>query len=117
MSSSNDSLAKCSKLCSYAALLLFDEQLDITADNIMKLVKASNNTIPPFLSSLFVDALAGVDIKQILLSASTVSAAPVSAAPVAADVVEQTAAVEEAAEDDGDSSSDEMGDLGFSLFD
>ncbi|KAF8821862.1 ribosomal protein RPP1 [Cardiosporidium cionae] len=114
---SSDSLAKSSKLCSYAALILFDEQLDITADNITKLVKASNNTIPPFLSSLFVDALAGVDIKQILVSASSVSAAPVVAAGENKEVVEKAAAADVAPEEDSDASSDEMGDLGFALFD
>lgn len=53
---------------SYAALILADEGLEITADKLQKLLKAAGVDIEPIWSTIFSKALEGKDVKQILTS-------------------------------------------------
>lgn len=101
-------------LCTYAALILHDEALTISEDNISKLVTASGNTVEPYMPMLFARALHGKNIGDLLAAGGSVggpSGAP-SSAPAAA--AADTAAKEEKKEEEEE---EEEEDMGFSLFD
>lgn len=49
-------------LCTYASLILSDEGLEISAENIEKLVKASGGSVECYMPSLFARALQGHNI-------------------------------------------------------
>eukprot|EP00922_Rhytidocystis_sp_ex-Travisia-forbesii_P022019 GHVS01032238.1.p1 GENE.GHVS01032238.1~~GHVS01032238.1.p1 ORF type:complete len:122 (+),score=39.02 GHVS01032238.1:77-442(+) len=109
--------AKQELLCTYAALILHDESLEISQANMSKLITASENTVEPYMPILFARALQGKDIGQLLTASGSVGGggggAPAAggggaaAAPEAAKKEEKEEEVEEEEEDD----------LGFSLFD
>jgi len=117
---SNDELA-----CIYAALILHDDGISVTADKIATILKAAGVSVEPYWPTLFAKALDGIDIGSLLGSlgsaASAVSAGPVSGGSAAASPAAAPAAAEEKEEvkeekkDDSDEESDE--DMGFSLFD
>ncbi|KAK6794702.1 hypothetical protein RDI58_008155 [Solanum bulbocastanum] len=100
--------------CTYAALLLFDDGIPITAEKITTVVKAANISVESYWPSLFAKLFEKRDIEDLILTVGTGggSAVAVAAAPVgggtAAPVAEEKK--EEIKED-----SDE--DLGLSLFD
>lgn len=50
-------------LCTLAALILHDEQQDITADGIKKLTEAAGVSVSPLLPQMTSRALEGVDVK------------------------------------------------------
>ena len=52
--------------CVYAGLLLFDEGMEITADKIQKIIKASGNTVDDYYPEFFAKYLASADIKSML---------------------------------------------------
>jgi len=118
---SNDELA-----CIYAALILHDDGISITADKIATILKAAGVSVEPYWPTLFAKALDGIDVGSLLGSlgsaASAVSAGPVAggggggaaaaAAPAAAEAAEE---VKEEKKAESDEESDE--DMGFSLFD
>lgn len=101
-------------LCSYAALILHDEGMDVTADEISKLIKAAGATVEPYMPSLFSRALGDVKIGDLLSAAgsgsggSSGAAAPAGGAAPAADAKAPEPEPEEEEEED---------DMGFSLFD
>merc|ERR1739838_1073684 len=64
---------------SYAALILHDEGLAITADQISALTSAANVPVQKFWPTLFAKALEGKDIDQLLTCGG--GAAPAAAAP------------------------------------
>ncbi|KAH8785556.1 60S acidic ribosomal protein P1 [Diaporthe sp. PMI_573] len=101
---------------SYAALILADEGVEITADKLQTIVKASGNEIEPIWTSLFAKALEGKDVKELLTSVGSGggAAAPAAggAAGGAADAAE--APKEEAKAEEKEESDDDMG---FGLFD
>ncbi|XP_026190797.1 60S acidic ribosomal protein P1 [Cyclospora cayetanensis] len=104
-------------LCTYASLILSDEGLDISAENIQKLITASGGSVESYLPGLFARALQGHKISDLLSGAGSVSAvAPAAgaAAPAAGDAAPEKsgkAAKEEEPEEEEDA------DMGFSLFD
>ena len=63
--------------CVYAGLLLFDEGMEITADKIQKIIKASGNAVDDYYPEFFAKYLAKSDIKSML----TVAPAAGGAAP------------------------------------
>jgi len=115
---SNDELA-----CIYAALILHDDGISITADKISTILKAAGVSVEPYWPTLFAKALDGVDVGSLLGSlgsaASAVSAGPAAggaaaaAAPAAAEAKEEVK--EEKKKEESEEESDE--DMGFSLFD
>ena len=66
--------------CVYAGLLLFDDGMDITADKIQKIIKASGNEVDGYYPEFFAKYLAKADIKSML----TVTPAAGTAAPAEA---------------------------------
>ena len=52
--------------CVYAGLLLYDEGVEITADKIQKIIKASGNTVDDYYPEFFAKYLAKADIKSML---------------------------------------------------
>jgi large subunit ribosomal protein LP1 len=76
--------------CVYAALLLFDDKVDITADKLNKVITASGNTVEGYYPEFFAKYLSSVDLNGII---SSVGAGPAASAPV------QAAAVVEAQDD------------------
>ena len=77
------------ELCvSYAALMLHDDGLEINAEKLSKIVKASGNDIEPYWPALFAKALKGQDVGALLSnigSAGGAGPAAASAGPAAAD--------------------------------
>ncbi|KAL8272551.1 hypothetical protein Esti_003550 [Eimeria stiedai] len=106
-------------LCTYAALILSDEGLEISAENIQKLVAASGGSVESYLPGLFARALQGHNITDLLSGAGSVAAgaapaggaAPAAAGGGAAADKGGKPAKEEEPEEEEDA------DMGFSLFD
>ena len=66
--------------CVYAGLLLFDDGMDITADKIQKIIKASGNEVDGYYPEFFAKYLAKADIKSMLtVTPATGAAAPAEA--------------------------------------
>ena len=61
--------------CVYAGLLLFDEGMEITADKIQKIIKASGNTVDDYYPEFFAKYLASTDIKSMLTVSPAAGAA------------------------------------------
>merc|ERR1712213_142957 len=101
---SNDELA-----CVYAALILADDQVAVTADKLSTILKAAGVSVEPYWPSLFAKALDGVNIKDLVTNiGSSAGAAPAAggAAPAEAKKEEKKEESEESDED-----------MGFGLFD
>merc|ERR1712243_152650 len=112
---SNDELA-----CIYAALILHDDGISITADKISTILKAASVSVEPYWPTLFSKALDGVDVTALLgnLGSAASAAGPASAgvagAPAAA-AVEEAPKEEEKKKEESEEEGDE--DMGFCLFD
>ncbi|KAK0635897.1 60s acidic ribosomal protein-domain-containing protein [Bombardia bombarda] len=66
---------------SYAALILADDGVEITADKLTTLIKAANIVdVEPIWASLFAKALEGKDVKDLLLNVGSGGGAPAAAA-------------------------------------
>ena len=63
--------------CVYAGLLLFDDGIEITADKLQKVIKASGNEVDGYYPEFFAKYLSNVDIKSML--AVTPAAGPAEA--------------------------------------
>ncbi|CAO3659286.1 unnamed protein product [Umbelopsis vinacea] len=99
----------------YAALILQDDGIEITADKLSTLVKAAGVEVEPVWFSLYAKALAGQDLAGLLMNiGSAGSAAPAAggAAAAAGGAAEEAAAEEK--EEEKEESDDDMG---FGLFD
>ncbi|XP_011039261.1 PREDICTED: 60S acidic ribosomal protein P1-like isoform X1 [Populus euphratica] len=103
--------------CTYAALILFDENIPITAEKISTLVKAANVQIESYWPGLFAKLAEKRNIEDLIMNvgsgggAAVAVAAPAGGAPAASDAP----AAEEKQEPVKEESEDE--DMGFSLFD
>ncbi|EAU36209.1 predicted protein [Aspergillus terreus NIH2624] len=101
--------------CSYAALILADDGVEISAEKIQTLIGAAKvPEIEPIWTSIFAKALEGKDIKDLLTNIG--SAGPAVAAPAggAAAAPAEAAAAEEKKEEEKEESDEDMG---FGLFD
>ncbi|KAI5307053.1 hypothetical protein KEM56_005231 [Ascosphaera pollenicola] len=103
--------------CSYAALILADDNVEITAEKLQTLLKAANvQEVEPIWSSIFAKALEGKDVKDILTNVGSAgAAAPAAAAAAGGAVAADAAPAEEKKEEKEEEESDE--DMGFGLFD
>merc|ERR1712156_1330946 len=111
--SSNSELA-----CVYAALILADDDVAITAEKINTILKAAKVDVEPFWPGLFVKCCESVDIKELISNVgSGVGSAPAAggAAPAAAADAGAAAPAAEAKKEEPEEESDD--DMGFGLFD
>jgi len=106
---------------SYAALILADDGVDITADKLNTLIKAAGvPDVEPIWATLFAKALEGKNVKDLLLNVGSGGGAA-AAAPAAggaptggAAAADEPAAKEEEKEEEKEESDEDMG---FGLFD
>ncbi|KAI0838607.1 ribosomal protein 60S [Hypoxylon sp. FL0890] len=102
---------------SYAALILADDGVEITADKLQTLLKAAKVTdVEPIWTQLFAKALEGKDVKDLLSNVGSgggaAAAGPAAAAGGAGAAAEETK--EEEKEEEKEESDEDMG---FGLFD
>lgn len=101
-------------IASYAALILADADIEITADKILALAKSANAELQPVWAEIFAKATEGRDLKEVLAGFSAVGAAGPAAGAAAAAGGNDAAAPAEAAAAKEESESDE--DMGMDLF-
>merc|ERR1712014_123624 len=71
--------------CTYAALILNDDDVEITGDKISTILKAANVTFEPFWPSLFAGALKDVNVRELITNiGSGVGSGPAAGAGAAA---------------------------------
>ncbi|KAF7550159.1 hypothetical protein G7046_g8095 [Stylonectria norvegica] len=101
---------------SYAALILADDGVEITADKLQTLISAAKvEEVEPIWTTIFAKALEGKDVKDLLLNVgSGGGAAPAASGGAAAGGATNEAAAEEEKEEEKEESDDDMG---FGLFD
>ncbi|KAI6174844.1 Protein CBR-RLA-1 [Aphelenchoides bicaudatus] len=103
----------------YAALILEDDNVPITAEKINKLLQAANVQVEPFWPGLYVKALEGVKVSELISNLSSgVGSGPApaaSSAAAAAPAASAPAKEEKKKEAPKEESEDE--DMGFGLFD
>ncbi|KAL1903221.1 60S acidic ribosomal protein P1 [Sporothrix stenoceras] len=101
---------------SYAALILADDGVEITADKINTLIKAANvQEVEPIWAQLFAKALEGKEVKDLL---SNVGSGGGAAAPAGGAAAGGAAAAEETKEEEKVEEKEESDDdMGFGLFD
>ncbi|KAF8421924.1 60S acidic ribosomal protein P1 [Tirmania nivea] len=105
--------------CSYAALILADEGLEITADKLQTIIKAAKvEEVEPIWTTLFAKALEGKDVKDLLLNVGSGGGAAPAAAPPGGAAATGGAAPEAAKEEEKPEEKEESDeDMGFGLFD
>ena len=79
--------------CSYAALMLHDEGIEISTERLNKVIKSSGNETEAFYPGLYAKALQGADVGALLTSVATAFAA--GAPAVSNDVAPVEKVVEE----------------------
>ncbi|WEW55414.1 60S acidic ribosomal protein P1 [Emydomyces testavorans] len=102
---------------SYAALILADDGVEITADKLQTLLKAANvQDVEPIWTSLFSKALEGKDVKDLLTNVGSAGAAAPAApgAPGGGAAPTETAPPAEEKKEEEEESDEDMG---FGLFD
>ncbi|KAH7266081.1 60S acidic ribosomal protein P1 [Fusarium solani] len=101
---------------SYAALILADDGVEITADKLQTLIKAAKvEDVEPIWTSIFAKALEGKDVKDLLVNVGSgggAAAATGGAAAAGGDAADAPA--EEEKEEEAEESDEDMG---FGLFD
>lgn len=104
---------------SYAALVLADDGVEVTADKLQTLIKAAGiDDVEPIWSNLFAKALVGKDIKDLLLNVgSGAGAATVAATGGDGGGAAAAAAAEEKPEEKEEDKEESDEDMGFGLFD
>nr|ABY27182.1 acidic ribosomal protein P1 [Perkinsus marinus] len=103
-------------LCTYAALLLHDSDLEITSENINSLIHASGaRHVESYWPVLFARMLKGKDVSEMLSAAGSVGAVAAAPAGGAAAAGGEAAPAEEAKVEEEEEEEDE--DMGFDLFD
>ncbi|KAI9311164.1 60s acidic ribosomal protein-domain-containing protein [Dichotomocladium elegans] len=100
----------------YAALILKDDNVEISADKLQALTKAAGFTeIEPIWFSLYAKALEGQDIKELVFNVGAPAAAVGGASAATGGAAAAEAAVEEEKKEEEKEESDD--DMGFGLFD
>merc|ERR1712080_10351 len=99
----------------YAALILADEGLEITADKLSALISAANVEVESIWLSLLAKALEGKDVKELLTNVGAGGAAPAAGVAPAAGAAGE--AVEEKKEEKAEEKEESDDDMGFGLFD
>ncbi|RSL41904.1 60S acidic ribosomal protein P1 [Fusarium duplospermum] len=101
---------------SYAALILADDGVEITADKLQTLIKAAKvEDVEPIWTSIFAKALEGKDVKDLLVNVGSGGGAAAATGGAAAAGGDADAAPAEEEKEEEAEESDE--DMGFGLFD
>ncbi|EKX47943.1 hypothetical protein GUITHDRAFT_196205 [Guillardia theta CCMP2712] len=107
--------------CTYATLILHDDGLPITADNVAKLTEEAGLEVPGFWPKLFVSAIADSNINELMMNVVATSpgggAAAGGAAPAAAAAAPAAGGKPAADAKKKAPEPEEEEDMGFSLFD
>ena len=61
-----DAKNKSELMCTYAALILHDEKMEVNADQMAKLIAAAGGVIEPYWPKLFANLLAGKDLSALI---------------------------------------------------
>merc|ERR1711936_98522 len=103
--------------CTYAALILNDDDVEITGDKISTILKAAKVDVESFWPSLFAGALKDVNVRELITNiGSGVGSGPAAGAGgAAAGGAAEEEAKEEAKKESSSESEDD--DMGFGLFD
>jgi len=103
----------------YAALILADDGIEITADKLNTLISAANVDVEPIWATLLAKALEGKNVKELLSNVGSGGGAPATGiAPAAAGAAAATAPVEEEKKEEKKEEKEESDDdMGFGLFD
>jgi len=101
-------------MCTYAALILHDDKIEITSAKITDLVEAAGGKVEPFWPKLFAQILAGRNVDDLLNSAGGAPGAGGAPAAGGAGGAEPAKQAEVEKEEEPE---EEQGDMGFSLFD
>merc|ERR1739841_404704 len=98
--------------CSYAALMLHDDGVEITGEKLAKVIKSSGNEVDAYWPTLFAQALAKANVDDLLTNVASAGSGggPAAAGPAAA------AAAEAAPEEKPEEKEEEAVDMG-GLFD
>lgn len=99
---------------SYAAIILADSELEVSAENLVKLVSSANIEIDSIWGQIYAKALEGKDLSSLLVNFNVSAAPAAGAASGAAAGGADEAAAEEEVEEAKEESDDDMG---FGLFD
>ncbi|KAL3630752.1 hypothetical protein CASFOL_023736 [Castilleja foliolosa] len=105
--------------CTYAALVLHDDGIAVTAEKIATLVKAANLTVESYWPSLFAKLCEKKNIEDLIMNVGSGGGAAVSvSAPAGGASGGAAAAAAPAAEEKKEEAKEESDDdMGFSLFD
>ncbi|CAN4110649.1 unnamed protein product [Withania somnifera] len=105
--------------CTYACLILHDEDIPITAEKISAIVKAANVTVEPYWPLLFSKLAEKKNISDLLMNVGAGGGgAAAVAAPIGGATAGGGAAAAPAAEEKKEEPKEESDeDMGFSLFD
>ncbi|XP_060167739.1 large ribosomal subunit protein P1-like [Lycium barbarum] len=105
--------------CTYACLILHDEDIPITAEKISTLVKAANVTVEPYWPLLFSKLAEKRNLSDLIMNVGAGGGgAAAVAAPVGGAAAGGAAAAAPAAEEKKEEAKEESDDdMGFGLFD
>merc|ERR1711953_1177824 len=92
--------------CTYAALILHDDDIEITADKLAALLKAAKVDVEPFWPSLFAGALKNCDVNDLVTKLGSCFGGAPAAAGGAAPAEDKKEAKKEESEEEED---DDMG--------
>jgi large subunit ribosomal protein LP1 len=103
---------------SYAALILADDGVEITADKLNTLIKTANvPDVEPIWAQLFARALEGKDVKDLLTNVGSGGGAAAAAPAAGGAAAGGDAAAEEKKEEKEEEKEESDEDMGFGLFD
>merc|ERR1712002_139938 len=104
--------------CVYSALILHDDDIDITGEKMTKLINAAKVNVEPFWPGLFAKALQGRNIGDLICNVGSAPAAGAGGGGGSGSGdASVAAAVEEKKEEKKESSDEESDDdMGFGLF-
>merc|ERR1712176_929229 len=97
--------------CSYAALMLHDDGVEITAEKLAKVIKASGNEVEAYWPMLFAKALKDANIGDLLTNIGNAGGGAAAAGPVAAGAAEAAPAEEEKKKEKSEEEDVDMGGL------
>merc|ERR1711992_340157 len=101
-----DSKMSAELACTYAALILNDDGIDITGDKIATILKAAKVDCEPFWPGLFAGALKDVNVTELISNIGSGVGSGPAAGGAAAEETKEEAKKESSSEDSGD---DDMG--------